>query len=202
MHYILVRGCWGQRRLFLSKLQARSVSTVPKNPFPYPSDRNPSPYQIFHLNHDASPEDIKSRCGNPFVRYAYSRLTWQSFLDFELVRIYHPDSPSCRSPDVSPETVRGRFHSITSAYTALLGKNLDRAGPAANDTRDRVTPWKARKIRRYDFLQGGGGLDERWKEYIFMGAVIFVCLPLSFALRSVDDCGIDSSCVRGTDRVD
>lgn len=93
--------------------------------------------------------------------------------DFELVRIYHPDSPASRSSRLSPETIRLRFHSITAAYAKLLGKSSsDGYIPAAAHDRT-AAAWRANKVRRYAFLDGGG-LDERWKESVFMGAVIFV----------------------------
>ncbi|KZT01005.1 uncharacterized protein LAESUDRAFT_636654, partial [Laetiporus sulphureus 93-53] len=67
----------------------------------YPSTSHPTPYQIFHLPHDATQRDIKTRY-------------------YDLVRIYHPDSPFCRED--SPEKRHTRFQAITAAYDALRSR--------------------------------------------------------------------------------
>ncbi|PFH45555.1 hypothetical protein AMATHDRAFT_158745 [Amanita thiersii Skay4041] len=81
--------------------------------FPFPTHPRPTPHQIFHLPYNASQPDIKAR-----------------YID--LVRIYHPDSPHCRS--VPPSERRNRFQLITAAYDMLRGKTQfgaagNRGGP-------------------------------------------------------------------------
>ncbi|OSX66257.1 hypothetical protein POSPLADRAFT_1094466, partial [Postia placenta MAD-698-R-SB12] len=71
------------------------------NPYPFPSSANPSPHQIFHLPLSATRDEVKARY-------------------YDLVRIYHPDSPVSRT--VPPATAHARFQAISAAYAALSGK--------------------------------------------------------------------------------
>ncbi|KAF7309384.1 J domain-containing protein [Mycena indigotica] len=69
--------------------------------YPFPTKVNPSPHEIFHLQRGASEATIKQRY-------------------IELVKLYHPDSPSCR--DVPPNERHRRFHLVGAAYDTLRGK--------------------------------------------------------------------------------
>ncbi|KAK7467184.1 hypothetical protein VKT23_004242 [Stygiomarasmius scandens] len=82
---------WVQVRLF-------SAASTSSNPFPFPSHPRPTPHEIFHLPYTASQQDIKARY-------------------YELVRNYHPDSPSCRL--LPSSECHARFQAITAAYDAL-----------------------------------------------------------------------------------
>jgi hypothetical protein len=65
-----------------------------------------------------------------------------------------------------------RFHSITSAYTSLLRR--ERIIETTSDAHDLAKArWKVTKARRYEFLDGGGS-DDRWKEWILVGSLVFV----------------------------
>lgn len=50
------------RRFHQSARGSTSKPSQPNNPFPYPTHRNPTPHQLFHLPHNATETDIKSRC--------------------------------------------------------------------------------------------------------------------------------------------
>lgn len=49
------------RHLSSGVSQTTSASSS-KNPYPFPSHRNPTPHQIFHLDTTASDAQIKARC--------------------------------------------------------------------------------------------------------------------------------------------
>jgi hypothetical protein len=106
------------------------------------------------------------------------------FSDYELVRIYHPDSPVLQALNEPPDF--SRFHAITVAYDALRGKSSS-PRPADSDVslgrNSEAAMVKARmaeRARRAEFLETGK--DERWKEWIFMGAILLVW-SLSFSLN-------------------
>ncbi|KAJ7065458.1 hypothetical protein C8F01DRAFT_1125675 [Mycena amicta] len=69
--------------------------------YPFPTRPNPSPHDIFHIHRGASEADIKRRY-------------------IELVKLHHPDSPSCR--DLPSDERHRRFQLVGAAYDALRGK--------------------------------------------------------------------------------
>ncbi|KAF9449172.1 DnaJ-domain-containing protein [Macrolepiota fuliginosa MF-IS2] len=124
------------------------------NPYPYPTHRNPTPHQIFHLPSSATESDIKARY-------------------FDLVRIYHPDKASS---SVSPDLAHERFQAITTAYDVLRGKkpHLGTA-PGASGVEDRsyqtTAAYRAARRRRQE-LYSSGAVDDRWKDRIFLGLAL------------------------------
>ncbi|KAF5386060.1 hypothetical protein D9615_002463 [Tricholomella constricta] len=153
--------CWTTRCRYLWAAPPRirnarntSTTTGQSNPYPFPSNRHPSPYQIFHLPKNASENDIKQRY-------------------YDLVRIYHPDK-AC--PSVSSEAAHARFQSITAAYDALRGKTslvdssfFSGSSSPAQDTRYPTTAaWRARS--RHQELYAGK--DERWKDHVILAGVV------------------------------
>ncbi|KAI0780291.1 hypothetical protein C8Q74DRAFT_1169424, partial [Fomes fomentarius] len=139
---------------------SRSASTS-ANPYPFPANAHPTPHQIFHLPKSATRADVKARY-------------------YDLVRIYHPDSPVARAGGVSAETAHARFQAISSAYASLSGKKLaatlDGTDPEGFGASTRssyhdlsTAMWRARQRRRAEL---DVGLDERWKERIMVGAVL------------------------------
>ena len=99
--------------------------------------------------------------------------------DYDLVRIYHPDSIVNRS--VAPETAQARFQSISAAYDVLRGKrrvmtnHTDSEDPVPGSVHDyhelSTAMWRAKQRRRATL---NIGIDERWKERLFFGAVLLV----------------------------
>ncbi|KAA1472887.1 hypothetical protein DENSPDRAFT_839258 [Dentipellis sp. KUC8613] len=142
-----------------SRLQLNSFYSVrhassSSNPYPYPSNANPTPHQIFHLPMSASQKDVKSRY-------------------YELVRIYHPDSPVARV--YPPEVSQARFHAISAAYDTLRGRKpgavADEAGSSRrHDFHDLSNAvWRARQRQKAEKLSVGR--DDRWKDSIIFGAI-------------------------------
>ena len=93
--------------------------------------------------------------------------------DYDLVRIYHPDSPVARK--YPAETAQSRFQSISKAYDLMRGKSVITGEVLTNRERHadpaRFTP-KARRRLHFDETTG----DERWKERILFGATVLVSL--------------------------
>lgn len=136
-------------RTLLIPLQiSRSYASKSANPYPYPTQANPQPHQIFHLPRNANQEDVKRRY-------------------YELVRIYHPDSAVGRH--YPSEVSQTRFQAISKAYDILRGKTSSSGEPV--EVTHKVDPirWSARS-RRPHFDDTAS--DERWKERVIMGAVL------------------------------
>ncbi|KAI0759958.1 hypothetical protein BD413DRAFT_607376 [Trametes elegans] len=164
-----------QRPLFVVE-QSRTASTS-ANPYPFPTQAHPSPHQIFHLPKSATRADVKARY-------------------YDLVRIYHPDSPSARAGGISPETAHARFQAISSAYSVLSGKkpvaSLDGpdepgfAGASRQSYHDLSTAmWRARQRKRAEL---DVGLDDRWKERTMLGALLLtigVLVYQTYTTRSI-----------------
>ncbi|KAG2146395.1 uncharacterized protein EDB93DRAFT_1240867 [Suillus bovinus] len=131
--------------LFILLQSSRSYASKSANPYPYPTQINPQPHQIFHLPRSANQEDA----------------------DYELVRIYHPDSAVARH--YPSEESQARFQAISRAYDILRGK-VSASGELVEATH-KVDPirWSARS-RRPHFDDTAS--DERWKERIIMGTVL------------------------------
>lgn len=78
------------------------------------------------------------------------------FLDFELVRQYHPDA--FQGQNVNPAVIESRFHAITTAYNFLTQRTGLGAGsgqgdgaaldPEAQKIKDRLAAWAAADARR------------------------------------------------------
>ncbi|EPT04956.1 hypothetical protein FOMPIDRAFT_12143, partial [Fomitopsis schrenkii] len=116
--------------------------------FPFPTNANPTPHQIFHLPPSATRDEVKTRY-------------------YDLVRIYHPDSAISRA--VPPETAHARFQAISAAYSVLTGK-ARRMADVESGTASELRPdyhslstamWKAKQRRRAEL---NVGMDDRWKD--------------------------------------
>ncbi|KAI0248772.1 hypothetical protein BJV78DRAFT_1130825 [Lactifluus subvellereus] len=146
-------------------------STSPK--FPFPTHRNPTPHQIFHLPPGASQAEIKARY-------------------YELARTFHPDSPTAHALPVSVRHVR--FHAITMAYDILRGKSHPHlyhgfadnpyAAELARRRRQHAQRQSYHQRAAPEFAEAGGmdGADEAWKDQviIFVGLAVRIVpsLPL------------------------
>ena len=115
-------SCTRCRLVRCTSIQNRTASTS-ANPYPFPANSHPTPHQIFHLPKSATRADVKARCAylhdnrmSPCSSCAFISL------DYDLVRIYHPDSPAARAGGVPPEVAHARFQAISSAYAILSGK--------------------------------------------------------------------------------
>jgi hypothetical protein len=92
--------------------------------------------------------------------------------DYELVRIYHPDSPIARAHP--PEISEARFHTISTSYDVLRGRRThDPDSPDASPQPrvDLHALWKAKQRVRQDPLEPA---DDRWKDGILLGSVVAV----------------------------
>ncbi|KAI0690965.1 hypothetical protein BC835DRAFT_1279996 [Cytidiella melzeri] len=162
-----------------------STSTSHYQQYPFPTHKHATPHQIFHLPQGASQRDIKARY-------------------FDLVKVYHPDSPNTRN---LPHTTRhAQFRAVTDAYDVLRGKaraSLRQKGDDWNDSvyaelerrRQRSQPfthphthgkhgkrgWGAAEFP-HDFPEASTTFakdkgDEQWKDMIIMCAAVVVRLP-------------------------
>ncbi|OCH89029.1 hypothetical protein OBBRIDRAFT_779137 [Obba rivulosa] len=125
------------------------------NPYPFPTNANPTPHQIFHLPPSATRDQVKARY-------------------YDLVRIYHPDSPVSRA--LPPEKAHTRFQAIGEAYAVLIGKKPASAsgeagaGSASSTLHDiSRAMWRERQRRKAEL---DIGFDDRWKERLMALAVI------------------------------
>ncbi|PPQ99765.1 hypothetical protein CVT24_009668 [Panaeolus cyanescens] len=140
------------RRAHTVAEQAKS----PVNPYPFPSHRNPTPHQIFHLPHNATPKDIKARY-------------------YDLVRIYHPDK---LGSSIDAEAAHARFQSISTAYDSLRGKTA-LPGVAGSTTAAAPTTPPYQKTAAYAHLRkrqqdlySSGAVDESWKDRLILAGVV------------------------------
>lgn len=105
--------------------------------------------------------------------------------DYELVRIYHPDSPIARA--YPPEVSEAQFHAITTSYDVLRGRRttLDPVSPegAPHLRVDLHALWRAKQRHRQDSMEP---VDERWKDRIILGS-LFLVRNVRFVLAVRED---------------
>lgn len=177
--------------LIQARLASTTASSSSKGAFPFPSNPRPSPHQIFHLKHGASPEEIKARCkiitNVIIVKLIQTSSYWTT--DYDLVRIHHPDSPSCRH--LPPADRHSRFQAITAAYDAL------RKGSTVSSHFDVYAEEVARRKRAYqrqnarraqyaapNHYQWNSNADDRWKDHMLIAIGVLVRVILSSGSRS------------------
>ena len=112
--------------------------------------------------------------------------TTSNTTDYELVRIYHPDSPVAR---VYPPVVsEARFHAISASYDVLRGRRptLDPESPDVipRPRFDLHALWRAKQRHRQDPV---GPADDRWKDSVILGSLLVVRCSRSTTKRRVDD---------------
>ncbi|KIK27660.1 hypothetical protein PISMIDRAFT_64154, partial [Pisolithus microcarpus 441] len=119
---------------------------------PFPNQRNPKPHDIFHLPRSATQKEIKQRC----------KSTPKEHRNYELVRIYHPDSIIARRDP--PEVSQERIQAINKAYGILSGKSVSQDEPEATAMERRMDPtWLRSRISRQPYFDDVSA-DDRWKE--------------------------------------
>ncbi|KAI0074936.1 hypothetical protein K474DRAFT_1692044 [Panus rudis PR-1116 ss-1] len=145
----------------------RASTSSSSSSYPFPTHSHPTPHQIFHLPVGATKSDVKARY-------------------YDLVRIYHPDSPHCRHIDA--RTRHARFQSIRAAYDTLMGKGFNSGAgggtidPVYAELERRRRAQNARR-RAAEFADGAFGregagagkgrdweasADDRWKDRIIL----------------------------------
>lgn len=126
------------------------------------------------LHETRSKQDVRSSCS--YKSGSSVVLKCLAATDYELVRIYHPDSPVSRP--LPSATAQARFQSITAAYDALRGKKPppgESSSGARVDTHSvGAAAWRARMRRRAEL---NTGLDDRWKDRLMLGTVLMVSHP-------------------------
>ncbi|TFK25232.1 DnaJ-domain-containing protein [Coprinopsis marcescibilis] len=150
-------ACRHRRIPGVTRIPSRFLSTPSSSnaQYPFPSHRNPTPHDIFHLPRNATEADIKTRY-------------------FELVRLYHPDKPSPVSADIAHQ----RFQQITNAYDILRGKKAsgtiepDGSNPSVDLRYQTTAAWRTMHKRRSQELYRSGAADEKWKDRIILAGVI------------------------------
>lgn len=168
--------------------------------FPFPTHARPSPHQIFHLPLSATQQDVKQRC----VCHCLRRIKWPSFMfnllqpsnnsDYALVRLHHPDSPSCRLHTPSPAERHARFQAISAAYDTLrlksnqhshhyygdqpFGEELEARRRAYHRHHSRMHHRQAEYTYHREWQWGPGGQanpDDRWKDRAIVAIGLLVC---------------------------
>ncbi|KDR75059.1 hypothetical protein GALMADRAFT_69917 [Galerina marginata CBS 339.88] len=137
------------------------------NPFPYPSHRNPTPHQLFHLPVNATKAEIKARY-------------------YDLVRHYHPDKVG-ESTDSS--TALARFRAITAAYDTLRGKtphNHNASTGSSNlEARYRTTAaYRAMRQKRQELYESGAVDDTRTDKLLIAGVIFTIVFVLYHTLTT------------------
>lgn len=134
-------------------------------PYPFPLHTNPTPYDIFHLPRGATQSQIKARCMFSYifsgsVELVHVLFSLFDYLDYELVRVYHPDCPAARR--LPPNTSHSRFQAISNAYAILSGKRPDGMSSSPSHTRySRDTQYYEEIARRKRAeWRGPAGSDE------------------------------------------
>lgn len=95
--------------------------------------------------------------------------------DYELVRLYHPDSAESHKYEPDAAQRHARFSAITRAYTRLQKRAAGEATDA-DLAEGLVNPWKrtpSMHKRRYEEPRF---VDDRWKDRLIWGILGFVSL--------------------------
>ncbi|KAJ7114034.1 hypothetical protein C8R44DRAFT_832993 [Mycena epipterygia] len=135
-----------------------SYSTSSNSQYPFPTQTQPTPLEIFHLRRGASEAEIKRRY-------------------IELVKLHHPDSQYCR--DLPASERHRRFQMISSAYDALRLKRViperDRSTWEEIDRRKR-TQYRHSRRAEYEYAEWKNPrTDDRWTDRVIL-AFGFVAL--------------------------
>ncbi|KAF8886302.1 hypothetical protein BD779DRAFT_1530645 [Infundibulicybe gibba] len=131
----------------IKRLQSNTHSTS----LQFPSHPRPTPHQIFHLPPGASQQEIKARY-------------------YDLVRIYHPDSPQDTRSPLSTTERHARFHAIGSAYDILRGKPSRNGSPDiyAEEIERRKRAYHAHYRSRPAAHDRSVNGDDRWKDRVII----------------------------------
>ncbi|KAG8869185.1 hypothetical protein FS842_000067 [Serendipita sp. 407] len=111
--------------------------------YPFPTTKNPSPHEIFHLQPGADQQTIKARY-------------------YDLVKIHHPDTAIARN--VPPQIAQARFQLVSAAYERLQNPsytNISRRNLSA-EQRDQIY-WD--EIRRRTQHYRYGVRDRNFRDY-------------------------------------
>lgn len=164
----------------LTKRKLSSTTALHANPYPFPRSPDPTPYQIFHLMPDASPNDIKHRCEILWIALKIHMSDPISFSDYELVKLYHPDSAESRRHEPDASRRHAMFSAITRAYASLQkGESGGSGAEGSVEAANAAHMWKRAPTlnrRRYEEPMF---VDERWKDRIIWGVLGFVSIAFS-----------------------
>jgi len=160
----------------------RSYSRLSSNPFPFPIHPNAQPHDIFHLPRSATQKEIKQRCKPLFLILLDEAFLTCLPIDYDLVRVYHPDSIIARR--YPPEVTQERIQAINKAYDILRGRAISLEGPISATPGPRMdSAWfKPRSSRRPYFDDVVG--DDRWTERTIVLIAVFVSTRARAGFRS------------------
>ncbi|KAF7376051.1 Flavin carrier protein 2 [Mycena sanguinolenta] len=162
----------------------RHVASKPAAQFPFPNLPNPTPHQVaskltaqFPFTHpvftDFSSSPACIAIGSESTMWVLNSSSFhliQRNVDFDLVRIYHPDKVDQSVPS---RVAHARFQAITAAYNALR-TNSSTSLPG-HDKADAPTPAARAMYKRSRNLYSGPQLaDESWKDRVIVAGIIFV----------------------------
>ena len=113
-------------------------------------------------------------------------------IDYDLVRLYHPD----KATDIPPDKAHERFQVITHAYDVLRGKKAsgsvdsDQSGPSTDLRYQTTAAWRTMHRRRQEELYKSGSADEKWKDRLIVAGVVGVSFQhCQFLLRLLENDG-------------
>lgn len=100
-----------------------------------------------------------------------------TFIDFDLVRLYHPDKVGASA---SSDLAHARFQAITAAYDTLRGKSFSSNDTLGHGTSASLAPryqstaaYKVMRKRRQE-LYDSGAVDDSKKDKLILFGVIMV----------------------------
>ncbi|KAJ4487902.1 hypothetical protein J3R30DRAFT_3432160 [Lentinula aciculospora] len=165
MYALQLRCCLVSSQIRASILPyIRCISSNSSPDFPFPTQPRPSPYEIFHLPYGCNQQQIKERY-------------------YDLVRQYHPDSPSCRL--TPPSERHARFQAIRAAYDSLRkGDKIGlRNAHLFDEYADEIARRKNIFYKHQQYRNRGPNVakgyepryewnsnaDDRWKDHMILG---------------------------------
>lgn len=95
-------------------------------------------------------------------------------VDYELVRLYHPDSAESRKSQPDPALRHAQFSSITKAYETMQKRTA--IGEDLSDVTAGPNPWRRAPHVNRRVYHEETFIDDRWKEKLIWAGLCFVSL--------------------------
>lgn len=142
-------------------------------------------FSISNMEHLPKKSRLAVRSSRMFIILILIQILVHSFTDYDLVRIHHPDSPSCRH--LPPADRHSRFQAITAAYDSLrkgstVSSHFD---VYAEEVARRKRAYQRQNARRAQYAapnryQWNSNADDRWKDHLLIAIGVMVRALSSF----------------------